>query len=122
MRPMMPGIRRDPHARGDGPSCTGVLLGGFQRSPRAWGWTGHHPDAHLRLGEIPTRVGMDRIRGSRSPTPSRDPHARGDGPESCAVIWSHHLRSPRAWGWTGDDRVEAVGDREIPTRVGMDRE
>ena len=108
--------RGDPHARGDGPPLTASISGEIPtrvgmdrgshgsgvvpRSPRAWGWTG--------LGD--RRADLDN-----------DPHARGDGPVNTTGGYCPKARSPRAWGWTGQRRQGAVRQREIPTRVGMDR-
>ena len=126
--------RRDPHARGDGPSSPAVgarapviptrvgmvrlrdqRKAASRRSPRAWGWSG--ADAR----HAPMR---------------QDPHARGDGPPAAKQpagqkeiptrvgmvrgVWSEANQDPHARGdgpgWRGG-RESA----EIPTRVGMVR-
>ena len=113
--------QRGPHARGDGPYLTGIGLVTYTRSPRAWGWTVLRPgDARLER-EVPTRVGMDRKRRSRSRRRQRGPHARGDGPVRRAIGKDATRRSPRAWGWTVRRAADSRTAREVPTRVGMDR-
>src|SRR5450756_1330346 len=113
--------QRGPHARGDGPYLTGIGLVTYTRSPRAWGWTVLRPgDARLER-EVPTRVGMDRKRRSRSRRRQRGPHARGDGPFQRLRVGPQCGRSPRAWGWTALHPLEQGARAEVPTRVGMDR-
>src|SRR5450756_1597332 len=113
--------QRGPHARGDGPYLTGIGLVTYTRSPRAWGWTVLRPgDARLER-EVPTRVGMDRKRRSRSRRRQRGPHARGDGPVRRAIGKDATRRSPRAWGWTVRRAADSRTAREVPTRVGTSR-
>ena len=54
-------LGRGPHARGDGPAF--LLSQGpvVLRSPRAWGWTATEEAGQRGRGEVPTRVGMDRM-------------------------------------------------------------
>ena len=113
--------RRDPHARGDGPLDAAPAQQTSLRSPRAWGWTDHDGRDHRRAGEIPTRVGMDRCLRPCSSSPTRDPHARGDGPGTPKDKRLKEKRSPRAWGWTARCSRPGTWPQEIPTRVGMDR-
>ena len=58
------------------------------------------PRAARSTTRDPTRVGMDRWRGS-------------------GVVGI--TRCPRAWGWTAPRPDDRGGGHEIPTRVGMDR-
>ena len=111
----------DPHARGDGPSILTPASVASARSPRAWGWTDGAHSLVETLGEIPTRVGMDRWRTGQRRRHSRDPHARGDGPYPDLEMTEELARSPRAWGWTAGRALRVGGMSEIPTRVGMDR-
>src|SRR5450759_3116510 len=51
----------------------------------------------------------------------RGPHARGDGARVEEVEGHGAPRSPRAWGWTVHESLWPRTQREVPTRVGMDR-
>ena len=58
------GGARSPHTRGGGPSSIRAPTSPTMFSPHAWGWT-----AYLNVGRfwgcvLPTRVGVDRCRGS----------------------------------------------------------
>ena len=133
---------RIPHARGDGPLVRIVDGGVGLNSPRAWGWTEGSAVRFQPAVEFPTRVGMDRLTGTRTCPHWRIPHARGDGPAIHRELDAARANSPRAWGWTG--YIENLADfdansprawgwtelgplyilrrSEFPTRVGMDRQ
>ena len=92
---------RSPHARGDGP-CIKALR-----------------DQSLEV--LPTRVGMVRTYRTANGSTLRSPHARGDGPQTIGGQSYPYMFSPRAWGWSEDDRTLAWIDKVLPTRVGMVR-
>ena len=112
---------RVPHACGDGPAG---LAGGqmeCRSSPRLWGWPGSERGRRTRRGEFPTPVGMARRCASSRVSPSRVPHACGDGPHVPTGDGVHAGSSPRLWGWP-DWRVAAQRRGfEFPTPVGMAR-
>jgi len=115
------GSAGSPHACGDGPAVitTPRLLTVF--SPRVWGWSGIGRDLYLRLGVLPTRVGMVlTVWRTRSFSP-RSPHACGDGPwmySTPTLAWAF---SPRVWGWSGYRAKLSSRLAVLPTRVGMVR-
>ena len=119
--PRSPRAWREPHARGDGPSHPHATERELERAPRTWGWTDRGERHHGRQNESPTHVGMDRGSTAATPTPSGEPHARGDGPAAIAGVGAVFARAPRTWGWTvlPQDAAHVAG--ESPTHVGMDR-
>ena len=58
--------------------------------------------------ESPTHVGMDRPVSHQRRPASREPHARGDGPELAAVFGWHSGRAPRTWGWTAAETPHSI--------------
>ena len=110
-----------PHTRGDGPIRREPDEVRRAMSPHAWGWTVWLRELHLRVADVPTRVGMDRCRRPTCAWGWRCPHTRGDGPRSQVYDNAMKMMSPHAWGWTRR-RYRAGWPRvDVPTRVGMDR-
>ena len=91
------------------------------RSPRAWGWTGVTRLSRSCPRAFPTGVGMDRCTRRWTTSSSRVPHGRGDGPRVGLAAHLGLVRSPRAWGWTGNSRLPPRPLGAFPTGVGMDR-
>src|SRR5699024_1704651 len=50
-----------------------------------------------------------------------EPHARGDGPDSCPSPRLNWSGAPRTWGWTVICVSPAIRLPPSPTHVGMDR-
>ena len=113
--------KRFPHPRGDGPLLCADSTRLWRISPPAWGWTDAESRLLREIGDFPTRVGMDRVRGVIMWANGRFPHPRGDGP--CGYEWEvrDYEISPPAWGWTAGSRMMASIRFDFPTRVGMDR-
>ncbi len=110
-----------PHARGDGPLARAKQVARDMYAPRPWGWTvARHVPAHLPE-VFPTPVGMDRRTARAPPARTSIPHARGDGPQKPPSIAPMSRYSPRPWGWTGRETMQALDLWVFPTPVGMDR-
>ena len=56
-------VARSPHARGDGPGTSVLILPIAPFSPRAWGWSGAGDNREAGRRVLPTRVGMVRFAG-----------------------------------------------------------
>ena len=83
-----------------------------------WGKPNREEAIQLGLRNIPTRVGKTSPVQIHSVTQTEHPHACGEnGPAAVhrALVLG---TSPRVWGKRRLDVVEAVGVRNIPTRVG----
>ena len=71
---------RLPRTRGDGPRLPGRRDHRREASPHTRGWTRHHLVAvHVHLG-FPAHAGMDPAGSAETPSGSRLPRTRGDGP------------------------------------------
>ena len=115
------GIRRVPHACGDGPCLPNISDAVHPSSPRLWGWPVRHARGHEDPPEFPTPVGMART--GRTPTPPACgvPHACGDGPAQYNAPAGAAKSSPRLWGWPALQPGHARRAGEFPTPVGMAR-
>src|SRR5690606_41790210 len=88
-------------------------------SPRAWGSL-RVPRGELPAQRsIPTCVGLTRPAGGRSRCTPVHPHVRGAHDLLVAAGLPKRGPSPRAWGSRGNILVVNVGDRSIPTCVGL---
>ena len=77
-------------------------------SPHAWGWTGEIDAILQTICVVPTRVGMDRPKGSYGLGYPRCPHTRGDGPFRVVCRPYSSKLSPHAWGWTVGIAVNTI--------------
>ena len=115
------GVRRFPHARGDGPDTTTDSNKRLAFSPRPWGWSAMMLILFLAFAVFPTPVGMVPAETSRFTEPMGFPHARGDGPHRFVSLNCCTVFSPRPWGWSpGRDKYRMAVD-VFPTPVGMVR-
>ncbi len=90
-------------------------------SPRTWGWTVEEAAEDHIVCDVPTHVGVDRIRRSWRSVLMGCPHARGGGP-SIPWRWASWRRmSPRTWGWTVLPLSCHLQTPDVPTHVGVDR-
>ena len=90
-------------------------------SPRTWGWTAYRFRSEPLRPVFPTHVGMDRRMAMPATSPTRVPHARGDGPFTDYSETAEQTCSPRTWGWTDQATRHHLRLRVFPTHVGMDR-
>ena len=132
--------RSAPRARGDGP---GAALGGVKRdvcSPRTRGWSptcsrpsrsGSVLPAHagmvprkiratsMRVSVLPAHAGMVPA-GAHPPSRGRGaPRARGDGPETNAIVTFELRCSPRTRGWSLGDLAGHLMTSVLPAHAGM---
>ena len=112
---------RCPHARGGGPLPCRDGCGWRRMSPRTWGWTTGHQVGRSAVPDVPTHVGVDRLRPRRLRGRRRCPHARGGGPTATCLIVTTLSMSPRTWGWTGGGDGMTRLTPDVPTHVGVDR-
>ena len=87
-------------------------------SPRVWGQDVcvHQVNGGYRI--IPTRVGTRIYPNENVMTCEDHPHACGDKAETHLYRSKDRGSSPRVWGQVNMDKVEFLGHRIIPTRVG----
>src|SRR5271157_406738 len=109
------------HVRGDGPPTPPSLVTTRVFSPRAWGWSAITCPASSGHLVLPTCVGMVRVQGPCGRVTRGSPHVRGDGPVFFGGRGTRLLFSPRAWGWSGNDKLFMKGVTVLPTCVGMVR-
>src|SRR5699024_10207432 len=112
------GWRSKPHARGDGPSATSVMIAPWHQAPRTWGWTQVHKRSIPMQGPSPTHAGMDRSGPERRALEPPTPHARGDGPPTATASSLPRSQAPRTWGWTCAGAPGGVAADPSPTHVG----
>ena len=71
---------KSPHRRGDVPCLRFSERAPFRISPQAWGCTVRARRTHPILYNLPTGVGMYRVRPQLSNSTRQSPHRRGDVP------------------------------------------
>ena len=108
-----------PHARGDGPQYTGRIAPAERFSPRPWGWSGGKQHDFCTRKVFPTPVGMVPTVTASVTGGVSFPHARGDGPCHHVPLVMTFAFSPRPWGWSPIQTVQAPRRAVFPTPVGM---
>ena len=70
---------------------------------------------------LPTGVGMYRMKWGTSNRCEKSPHRRGDVPSLYSLTPPRHIISPQAWGCTAPCGLNLYGGGNLPTGVGMYR-
>ena len=119
--PFSHAMSREPRARGDGPDASVAWVEDATRAPRTRGWTGCFFGGGGHPVESPAHAGMDRTCPALPRTNSREPRARGDGPNRPRPDVPWPVRAPRTRGWTFRCGPAHASLPESPAHAGMDR-
>ena len=116
---VVPVFRKDhPHAYGDKKLSRLMAVWILGSSPRVWGQAMYGYTVNALKGIIPTRMGTSECISYCGLRHWDHPHAYGDKFDVHVSPEGAKGSSPRVWGQVNMDKVEFLGHRIIPTRMG----
>ena len=110
-----------PHVRGGVPTTSYLSRAYSIMSPRAWGCTRLLTTLPAADNNVPTCVGVYRLRGARRAIRQQCPHVRGGVPFAQSFLSAFRTMSPRAWGCTVQINMSRLCHFNVPTCVGVYR-